>query len=343
MRVAAQDLKAHLARNLAPIYLISGDEPLQMGEAVDAIRARARERCYGTREILEAGARFDWGHLTAQANSMSLFDDQRIIELRMVSGKPGAEGSKVLCEYAERPPQDTLLMITMPKLDKGQSSSKWFKSLQRNAVLVQVWPLESSRLPAWIEQRMRGNGLTPAPGVVGMLAERIEGNLLAAAQEIDKLLLLQGPGMISPEQLAESVADSARFDVFDLVDSALDGRIARCQRVLSGLRAEGTPAAVILWALGREIRLLCSLSQEVRQGQSPRQAIAGRRDIWDKRKPLVARGLARLDIAGWRSLLRLCGRTDRAIKGQAPGDPWLLLQDISTRMAGAPPIGRPGG
>ena len=185
MRVAAQDLKAHLARNLAPIYLISGDEPLQMGEAVDAIRVRARERGYRTREILEAGARFDWGHLTAQANSMSLFDDQRIIELRMVSGKPGTEGSKVLCEYAERPPQDTLLMITMPKLDKGQSSSKWFKSLQRNAVLVQVWPLESSRLPAWIEQRMRGNGLTPAPGVVGMLAERIEGNLLAAAQEID--------------------------------------------------------------------------------------------------------------------------------------------------------------
>ena len=340
MRLAVQELKSHLAGTLAPIYLLSGDEPLQMGEAADAIRACARSRGYSSREILEAGARFDWGQLVAEANSLSLFAERRILDLRIVSGKPGADGGKALSEYAERPPEDILLLITMPKLDKGQSNSKWFKALQRSAVLVQIWPIQGARLPAWIKQRMQDNDLTPEPGVVDMLVERIEGNLLAAAQEIDKLRLLYGAGNITLEQLAESVADSARFDVFDLVDSALAGGAARCNRVLTGLRAEGTPAAVVLWALSREIRVLCSLALEVRQGRSPQQAVAGRRDIWDKRKPLVAKGLKRLDVQGWRSLLQACGRTDRTIKGQEPGNAWRLLQDIATRMAGARGIAR---
>ncbi len=334
MRVRLHELEAQLQRGLAPIYLLSGNEPLQMSEAADSIRAQARQQGYTSREILEADARFDWNRLTAEANSLSLFAEQRIIDLRIFTGKPGRDGVKILVEYAERPPPDTLLLIMLPKLERSQSNSKWVKSLEKAGVLIQIWPVEGNRLIPWLEQRMRKVGLTPAADVIPMLAERIEGNLLAATQEIDKLLLLHGPGVITPEQLADAAADSARYDVFRLVDSALQGKVARCERIINGLQAEGTAVTIILWALTREIRLLCSLASEVEKGRSPQQAIAGRREIWDKRKPLVRKGLQRLNTSGWRSLLLLCGEADRAIKGQDRRDPWLLLQDIATRMAG---------
>ena len=340
MRARIDQLKQHLQKELKPVYLISGDEPLQLGEAADAVRARARELGYTGRDILEADARFDWSHLAAEANSLSLFAEQRIIDLRIPSGKPGMEGGKSLAEYAERPPEDILLLITLPKLDKSQASSKWFKALDSIGLVVQVWPIEGDRLGPWIEQRMRSVGLTPSADVVPMLADRIEGNLLAASQEIEKLLLLYGPGVITPEQLGESVADSARYDVYGLVDSALQGKTARSLRMLNGLRAEGTPAPVILWALTREIRMLCSLSLQMARGQSAQQLVGSRREIWDKRKPIVINGLQQVSGPAWRSLLQLCSLTDRAIKGQSKNDPWLLLQEITTRMSGAPPIGQ---
>ena len=336
MRVPIQQLEAGLGQRLAPLYLISGDEPLQLQEAADLIRRSARDRGFSEREVLEADPRFDWNRLAAEAGNLSLFSRQRLIDLRIPSGKPGAEGGKALTAWADAPPDDTLLLVTLPKLERSQTGSKWFKSLERAGVVVQVRPIEGDRLQPWIEQRMRRAGLTPAPGVTPMLAERIEGNLLAAVQEIDKLLLLHGPGVVTPEQLAAAVSDSARFDVFGLVDSALEGRVARCLRMLNGLQAEGTAAPVVLWALAREVRSLTSLAGEVARGTPPARAVAGRREIWDRRKPLVSRGLQRLDLARWRQLLLLCGRADRAIKGQDPADPWLLMQQIVTRMAGAP-------
>jgi DNA polymerase-3 subunit delta len=336
MRVRPHELASHIQRQgIAPIYLISGDEPLQMNEAADAIRARARAQGYSGRDILEAGARFDWNELTAEANSLSLFAEKRIIDLRVPSGKPGRDGGKALSEYAERPPEDTLLLITLPKLDKGQLSSKWLKALEARGVFVQIWPIEGNRLQPWIEQRMRQAGLTPGPQVIAMLAERIEGNLLAAAQEIDKLKLLHGSGVITLEHLQESVADSARYDVYGLVDAALEGRVGRTLRMLNGLKAEGTASPVVLWALAREIRTLCSLARLVAQGRSAQQAVAGAREVWDKRKPLVSQGLQRLNLHQWRQLLQLCCLTDRAIKGQERQDPWLLLQRICSGMAGA--------
>jgi DNA polymerase-3 subunit delta len=185
---------------------------------------------------------------------------------------------------------------------------------------------------------MRGRGLAPQPGVTALLAERIEGNLLAAAQEIDKLLLLQGAGEVSRDQLLAAVSDSARYDVFDLVDSALAGNRSRSLRILNGLQGEGTPAPVILWALAREVRTLTELAFLVAKGRSPQQAVDTRRDIWDKRKPLVTKALQRLSLVNWRRLLLLCGIADRTIKGRKKGDPWLLFQDIATRMAGTPVI-----
>ncbi len=335
MRVRPHELDSHLARKLAPVYLVSGDEPLQRQEACDAIRQRARQQGFSGREVLEAEKGFDWQQLLTAANSLSLFAEQRIIDLRIPSGKPGNDGGKALTAYAADLPPDTLLLITLPKLERGQDNSKWFKALERVGVVIQVWPVEGSRLPPWIEQRMRKSGLTPAPGVVEMLAERVEGNLLAATQEIEKLLLLHGPGVITPEQLAEAVSDSARYDVYGLADSALQGQVARGLRMLNGLRAEGTAAPVVLWALARDIRTLTSLAAEVAGGTPPARAIAARREIWDKRKPLISRGLQRLPLAQWQQLLQLCSRADRAIKGRDPADPWLLMQQIVTRMAGA--------
>ncbi|MEJ1463123.1 MAG: DNA polymerase III subunit delta [Candidatus Sedimenticola sp. (ex Thyasira tokunagai)] len=334
MRARLHELGKHLQRGLAPIYLLSGSEPLQMGEAADSIRSQAQAQGYSSREIIDVDARFDWDRLAGEANSLSLFSEQRIIDLRIPSGKLGRDGGKALTEYAARPPEDTLLLITLPKMDRNQSNSKWFKSVEKVGVVVQIWPIEGERLPPWIEQRMRKVGLTPAPDVLPMLAERVEGNLLAAAQEIDKLLLLHGPGIITPEQLAESVSDSARYDVFGLVDTALNGKVAHALRMLNGLHAEGTAPAIVLWALTREIRLLCGLAGEVEKGRSPQQAMAGRRDIWDKRKPLVSRGLQRTKAPHWRKLLLLCGDTDRAIKGQSSDNPWRLMQTITSRMAG---------
>lgn len=337
MRVRPHELATHIERKgIAPVYLISGDEPLQMNEAADTVRSSARARGFSGRDVLEAGARFDWNELTAEANSLSLFAEKRIIDLRIPSGKPGREGGRALAEYATRPPEDTLLLITLPKLDRSQTSSKWLKALESRGVFVQVWPIEGGRLQPWIEQRMRQAGLTPGPEVVGMLAERIEGNLLAATQEIDKLQLLYGSGVITLEQLQESVADSARYDVYGLVDAALAGKVGRVVHMLNGLKAEGTAAPVVLWALAREIRVLCTLAQQVAQGRSPQQAVAGSREVWDKRKPLVSKGLQRLRVRQWRQLLQLCGLADRAIKGQDKQDEWLLLQRICSGMAGAP-------
>jgi len=339
MRVASHLLQAHLQKGLAPVYLLSGDEPLQMSEAADSVRRQAQSRGYSGREILEVDARFDWSRLMAEADSLSLFAEQRIIDLRIPSGKPGNEGSKALNEYAARLPQDVLLLITLPKLEKSQSSSKWFKALDKVGVTVQIWPLDSGRLQPWIMQRMRSAGLQPAAEVIPMLAERVEGNMLAARQEIEKLLLLYGPGVVTHEQLAESVADSARYDVFGLIDAALEGNVGRCIKMLNGLQAEGTPEPVVLWALTRELRLLVSLAGEMAGGRSAQQAVGARREVWEKRKPLVIKGVQRLKSEEWRQLLQLCGHTDRAIKGREHSDPWLLMRDIVARMAGVPAIG----
>ncbi len=339
MRIRLPDLKQHLSKGLVPIYLVAGDEPLQTGEAADAVREAARKQGYTSRDIIDADRNFNWDELAVEASSLSLFAEQRVLDLRIPSGKPGTAGGKALVEYVERPADDTLLLITMPKLEQNQTSSKWLKAIDKAGAIIQIWPLTGTQLVSWIERRMRERGLNPGPGVTALLAERIEGNLLAAAQEIDKLLLLQGPGDVSTEQLLEAVADSARYDVFDLVDSALAGNRGRSLRILGGLRGEGTPAPVVLWALAREIRTLAELAFQVEsKKQSPHQAVGARREIWDKRKPLVTKALQRLSGGNWRRLLLLCGRADRTIKGREKGDPWLLFQDIATEMSGAPII-----
>lgn len=327
MRVYPDKLHDHLARQLAPAYLVSGDEPLQLGECCDAIRAAARSAGHTSREVLEAGSGFDWHQLTAEASAYSLFADRKTIDVRIPGGKPGAEGSKALIAYCADPPPDTLLLISMPKLDRQQQNSKWFKALDALGVVVQVWPIDTQRLPAWIGQRLQSAGIQPTGEVVQMLAERVEGNLLAARQEVEKLLLLHGPGALDADQLEAAVGDSARFDVFELVDSALRGEVERSVRILDGLRAEGLAPAVVLWALHREVRNMAQMSADIAKGLSPDQAI-GKSRVFSKRVSVVRQGLARLRAAQWLAALDRCHEADAAIKGIGGRQPWLLLEDI---------------
>lgn len=331
MRLRPEQLEQHLARGLAPVYLVSGDEPLQANEACDAIRAAARNAGHQNREVMEAGSGFDWGALAAEANCFSLFAEKKIIDLRIPNGKPGREGGKALTEYCERPPEDTLLLISLPRLERAQQNSKWFKNLEQLGVIVQVWPIEVKRLPQWIEQRLRRAGLQPTRDAVQMLADRVEGNLLAAHQEIEKLLLLHGTGSIDAEQLATAVADSARYDVFELVDSALRGESERCLRILGGLRGEGVAPPVVLWALHREIAQIAAISADAAKGLSVDHAMT-RAKVWEKRKPMVRNATARLKTPAWLDLLRECQGTDAAAKGANHLDPWIQLERVCIRI-----------
>ncbi|MET0027169.1 MAG: DNA polymerase III subunit delta [Candidatus Thiodiazotropha sp.] len=333
MKLRNDQLTSHLKNGLAPIYLLSGDEPLQMMEAADEIRLAAREQGYLEREVIDAVSGFDWSALAQAAQSLSLFGDRRLLELRLNSPKVGAEGSKALSAYCERPAEDTVLLVILPKLERAQTSSKWLQAIEQAGVFLQIWPVEGGRLGPWIEQRLRKAGLIPEPGVVEMLADRVEGNLLAANQEIEKLLLLQGTGVVSQAQLAQSVADSARFDVFGLLDTLLAGNAAKGLRMLSALQGEGIAATLVLWGLSREIRALAEMACEVEQGQHPSQ-VMNRFRVWEKRKPLVQNALKSGSSQRWQQLLIRCADTDLAIKGLSPVDPWLGLQNIAQGVCG---------
>lgn len=333
MKLYYDKLDAHLQQGLKPIYVLSGDEPLQRMEAEDAIRRQARAQGFVEREVMHAEAGFDWATLLAASDSLSLFAEQRLIELRLPSGKPGKEGGKILTEYAAAPAPDTVLLISSGKLDRSAQNSKWYKSLDKAGVTLALWPVEPQALPGWIMQRMRSRGMQPTMEAAQLLAERVEGNMLAAAQEVEKLLLLYGEAAIGLEQVEEGVSDSARYDIFELVDTVLLGDVGRTSRVLLGLRGEGVEPVLVLWALLREIRSMVQMAAELHQGE-PVDAVMERFRIWKKRKTPVRSGLQRHNQRRWELLLRRAGRIDRMIKGLEPGNPWDELLQLTLLMAG---------
>ena len=334
MRLDLHKLPLHLKQPLLPVYLVAGDEPLQHGEALDLIRAAARAQGYTEREVLEHDARFAWQRLAASADTRSLFGDRRLIELRLASAKIGNEGSAAIAAYLQRPPPDTVLLLVSPKLERAQGGPKWVQLVEQRGALLPIWPVDRGQLVGWLEQRLRSRGLQAEPGVAAWLAERLEGNLLASAQEVEKLLLLQGPGPLSLEQTLEAVSDSAHYSVFDLADSAVDGQAARCVRILRALRGEGTANALVLWALIKEVRLLAGLAFQVQGGTPAPQAIAARREIRERRRSSYARALGRLPGQRWRQLLIQCAHLDQAVKGLDSADPWVLLERLVLKMAG---------
>lgn len=333
MRLRPEQLSHHLSRGLAALYLIYGDEPLLVQEAADAIRGTARERGYSERECLTVATGFDWNILLQTSANLSLFSNRRILELQLGNTKPGDTGSQVLTIYAERPPDDTVLLITCAKLDSAAQKSVWFSALNAAGITIPVWPVEMRQLPAWIERRLRNKGLQPSPEAVALLAERVEGNLLAAAQEIDKLHILFGSGPVSADEVLAVVGDNARFSIYDLADAALTAQAERTVRILNGLRGEGVEIILVLWALHREIKLLTTLRFELDRGQSL-EMILTRYKLWEKRKPLLRQALQRLSYAECRRLLQQCARVDCLIKGVERGEPWDALLNLSLALAG---------
>jgi len=332
MKLNPAQLEAHLTDPLASLYLVTGDEPLQLIETTDAIRHTARQQGYSERVVFTVEAGFEWEKLTQQANHLSLFANRQLLELRLGSKALGNAGEKAIIHYAEHPPTDTLLLISADKLDKSKQKSKWFNTIEKQGVVIQVRPLESHALPTWIKKRLAKQGLQAEPAVIQLIADRSEGHLLACAQEIEKLSLLHGKGVVTLDSAQHAVADSARFAVFDWVDTVLRGQPLRVVRQLHRLRTEGVEVILVAWALTQQVRILAHVAYALQAGQPEQQAL-NQRGIWPQRRPLVLQAANRHALNAWYTFLRTTSLIDRQIKGAATGNPWDSLQQLSLHIA----------
>ncbi|MEQ6917210.1 DNA polymerase III subunit delta [Halomonas aquatica] len=337
MKIFADKLEAALVRKLPPVVIVAGEEPLQHMEACDAVRRAARQGGVEEREILDVEANFAWGRLTEAAASLSLFATRRLIEVRLGNSKPGQEGGKALREYAESlQNSDDILLLSAGKLDYREQKSAWFKALDKAGLFVPVWPVDPSRLGYWLRDRAGRHGLSLDLDAARLLGERTEGNLLAADQELQKLALqLPAGARVGPREVAGGVEDSARFDVFTLMDACLKGERARVTRIMAGLRGEGVEAPIVLWALARELRILLSLHQHLDQGQSLDHACKAQKPaIFEKRRPAYQQAIARLPLKRLHKLLLFAQRLDLAIKGGSKVPLWDGLHDLALTLAG---------
>jgi DNA polymerase III subunit delta len=332
-KLRADQLTPAIAKSLAPVYLVSGDEPLLIQESSDQIRKAARQQGFTEREIFHAETSFDWNQLLASANSLSLFADKKIFEVRMPSGKPGDKGTKAIQEYLENPSPDNLLLVITEKLDSATQKSKWVKAIEDSGIHVQIWPIPPSQLSRWVATRLQQSGLSADQNAIDLLASRIEGNLLAAVQEIEKLVLLTTDKHINYELMASAVADSARYDPFSLADKALQGDARAAAKTLQGLRGEGSDAISILWAILRDIRSLNQIAQLQAQGK-PFELAARQAGVWEKRQPLIQNALRRLKPTQLQQMLRKANAIDKSIKGMRNAEPWDELLDLVLNLAG---------
>lgn len=335
MKVRAEQLPAQLQRQqqALPVYLVTGDEPLLCGESIDALRAHLRRLGFSEREVMHVDAGFSWDSLLESANALSLFAERKLIEIRLGSQKINRSASDLLQRYLADPAPDNALLICCDRLDRNSKQSAWFKKIEQVGLAVEVWPVEPDQLPQWLGQRAASLGLQLDRDALQLLADRIEGNLLAARQELDKLALLYAGQPIGAEQVIQAVSDSARFDIFALTDAALQRQAPRCQHILQALRQEGNDATFVLWALTRDIRMLYAVQRGIAAGQSY-DTLCQRQRIWGKRKQLVRGACQRLDAQLLEQLLKQAAEVDLAIKGQRPYDPWLLLSQMTLKLAG---------
>lgn len=334
MKISPQKLAAHLAKGLAPLYVISGDEPLTAGEAADAIRTAARAAGYEEREsdVVGNANKFKWQDCFSSLDNLSLFASRRIFELRIPGGKPGREGGAVLTELASSPPADTLVIIHLPRLDSKSNKTKWVKSLQQGGVWIDVAEPDISQLPGWLNERAKRLGLRLERDAAMELATRTEGNLLAAQQELERLSLLMPGETVAADVISGSVADGARFDPFQLTDAALAQDSGRALRVLFGLWREGVANPLIAWALSREATVVLNLWTELQSGAPLAQAFKAQR-IWDKRQPAYRKALNAHDEASVRHLMKCAARADRVVKGAEQGSPRNVMLELVLAMA----------
>jgi DNA polymerase-3 subunit delta len=324
MPLRPQDLARDLERGLKPVYLISGDELLLVQEACDAIIAAARAAGFEERTLIQADASFDWHVLTEQANMLSLFAQRRLLDVRVGAKQLDKDAAAAIEAYLEQSDPDTLLLLRTERLDPKQRSSSWFRRIESTGVAMLVWPVGPKELPGFIAQRAKRAGLELKRDAVVYLANHVEGNLLAAAQEIDKLALAGLAQPVTLDALSGAIADAAHYDAFDLVDAALDGEPARVRHVVWVLRAEGVAALAVLGALVSQLRRLFS-------GDS--------RGMPPQRERAMRAAKERLRASDVEALLELAARVDQQVKGAADGDPWQTLETIALRIAGIDDLG----
>ncbi|MBB4842847.1 DNA polymerase-3 subunit delta [Paucibacter oligotrophus] len=344
MQIRADALAQQLSKALRPIYTVYGDEALLAQEAADAIRAAARAQGYGERKVFTvAGAYFDWGPVLGAAQAMSLFAERQFIEIRIPSGKPGKDGSEALQRYCEHLPEDVVTLVTLPRLDKTQLNSAWFLALDGAGATLRVDPVERRALPQWIAQRLLAQGQRVAEGEEGQrtlafFADRVEGNLLAAHQELQKLALLHPQGELSLAQIEAAVLNVARYDVFKLSESVLGGQVARVLRMLDGLEAEGEAAVLVHWALAEDIRALKRVRDAVDGGKPLPMALREAR-VWGPKERLFERIVPGLHAADLTRLVQAAQVCDGLVKGLRhpdwPSEPWAGLRRLALMLVQA--------
>jgi DNA polymerase-3 subunit delta len=332
-QLRSDQLDAHLARTLAPLYVVHGDEPLLAMEAADAIRTKARAQGYGEREVHLVERGYDWGRLAASAASLSLFASRKLIELRMPSGKPGTEGAEALTAYGAALQPDTVTLVTLPRLDRAGQNSAWFGALAGAGVVVNVFPVDRRTLPLWIGARLARQKQRAAEDALAFVADCVEGNLLAAHQEIQKLGLLYPPGDLAFEQVRDAVLDVARFEVSQLSEAMLSGDRARLVRVLDGLAGEGEAPPRVLWVMSDDVRAVTRVQQGLAEGRSPADLFRECRVWGETRQRLVGAAARRMAREALDAALVHAAAIDRTIKGLAKGDPWDELLQLGLRFA----------
>jgi len=332
----SEQLAKHLERQLAPLYLVYGEEALLALEAADRIRSAARRKGYSEREVLIAEPGFEWRRLQASGASLSLFATQRLIELRIAGSGPGVEGAEALSAHAGNLPPDTLTLITIGKLDGRTRKSAWFTALEAAGVAVHAQKVTIDRLPQWLSGRLGAQGHQVDEPTLEYLAARVEGNLMAAHQEVQKLALLFPPGRISLEDIKSAVLDVARYDAFDLGPAVLRGEAGHFARMLDGLAAEGAGPPLVLWVLAEEARALLTIRAATARGVPAQQALRDAR-VWGERQGPIQQALRRLDPRALEPMLAHAARIDRIAKGVAPGAVWDELRALGLALAGATP------
>jgi DNA polymerase-3 subunit delta len=333
MKLRAEALSGALSKALLPVYALCGDEPLLLDEATVQIRAAINRDSPAERQGFVADARFDWRGWMAGFDSLSLFASRRLVELRLPTGKPGVEGGKVLEAWCERPPEEVFLVLLMPRPDRATQQTKWFSAVEGAGASVQITEPTQEQLPAWIGARLARKQLQADRDTLAYLAARVEGNLLAAHQEIEKLALILPPGPVSLADARAAVVDVARYDVNDLSEALLKGDAVRYCRIIDGLQAEGEAPPLAIWLLAQELRTLYRLAAGAASGQALPMLMKQHR-VWDSRQALVSQALRQFPVGRLAGALRLASRADRAAKGLLREDAWLMLKQLGLALMG---------
>ena len=333
MNIKPEALQSQLKNALPPCIWISGDDPLLLQESCDEVRAFAKTQGFADREVFHASRDFDWNHLIQAANSLSLFAERKIFDLRLASVKLDNNAKEALKYFVENPSEDNLLLISSPRIDKSMQKAKWFQAIEKPGYFVQVWPITNKDLPSWIVRRLKGHGMEADRDAVQLLADRVEGNLLAATQEIEQLAILSDSKQLNTRMVMQTVADSSRYSVFDLIDSCLLGDAARALKILSHLKAEGEEHLRLMNAMCAEVRSLITMREQIEEGHNINGVIQNFR-VWYSRKAAVENALRNHSSQSLNGLLQLAQIIELSVKGRLPNNPWDELTNLTMGLSG---------